>query len=300
MANGINNISFYSNRAYPNIPMNSPFAQMQPTFTNAPDMVELSTKKKSSTTKTAVIAGASILGAIGITLGLRKYSQLNTLRKEFSKVFNKDLSLKETNTLANKYKEITKIKDTVQYEQRLRQELVNDFGYEDLPLEFVGNHYKFETTVSIPQNKYVIRTANVSREHMFKAYAHELRHVKQDEIAYRSGREAFLEAKRSRNIQCLKRDNPNADDTAIANFIENRIQPFYDNIWGKYPKIANGTKEYELAQKLNKAQARYIEQTEAGLSAKSKNLYRQNFIEDDAITVEEIMESIYKRFVNNA
>ena len=153
--------------------------------------------------------------------------------------------------------------------------------------------------MDLPNGKYLIDVRkDCTREEMFTQYAHELRHIKQNEISYRARREQFLEGYKPHAIDNLKRNNLNATDEAINDFIQTQVKPFFDKMWNKYPKINSGTKEYELAQNFNAAQKNYYEQTQAALVADSKQMYRLNFLEDDAIIVEEAMGRLYK-LLNN-
>ena len=296
-----------------------------------PDTVEISAKdkiqkqQKSKGMSTATKVGLTVVGglatAYACVVGHRMLTKptLEKVAQNFSEIFRRDISKDEATQMVERYKDIFKEKDKDTFIQRCFNQAKKDFGYEHLDINIgklsqaeikesakegtvLGGGYRplgviFKNSdgtgsTLITNNTVIEANPNLSKQKIFENIIHELTHLKQHEIAYRSNKQGLYEAIKEARFSILK--GKSFYDKITGEYL-NEFERVYGNTFDKLPKINEGSKDYELAQK-------YIEDIKhycgGGKSSSEYNKYREQFIEQEAHGTAPKAQEIFNCFAN--
>ena len=242
---------------------------------------------------------------------------IEKVTKNFSEIFRRDIPKDEATQMIERYKEIFKEKDKDKFIQRCFEQAKKDFGYENLnikigklpqekidkeakngfklgggyyPVGVVFNDASKGGTEMVLNNIVVEINPNLSKPELFERIIHELTHAKQHEMVYRMNKQSFYDAIREARLATLE-GKPELEK--IANEYIAEIEKIYGNVWGKLPKINEGSKEYELAQKYLEDLRHY---KKGGKSYTEHNEYIKQFIEQEAKKSGDLATEIYNYF----
>lgn len=211
------------------------------------DTVEISTKKNNTKNILTLLGALGTIG-IGIAYILKKHQVKNTqnLQKTLQEAFfNKNITEKEAIEIKNRYKELEKISDREEYVKALFEETKKNFGLQEnnLVLEFgkikgAGGGYS-------PRDHKIIITPDGHRIGLLETMCHELRHVKQMQLAANLKPEY---AKEIINKNILK----DKCDTISRLYIKNGGSDFSDEMINKLVEQAKDEIVTERFGKLSK------------------------------------------------
>ena len=289
------------------------------------DTVELSAEKEiknkqkeglSTGAKWAIGLATSAAAVYGCVVGHRMLTKpsIEKVAKNFSEIFRRDVSKEEALKITERYKEIFKIKDKDEFIKKCFEQVKKDFGYGGLnvqvgklPKELLetsrkegnilcGGYRPLTPVFKEMGNGMCKLTAltseilqvnpNQSRSKLFETIVHEITHLKQHEIAYRTDKKAFFEAIRKNRFLGL--------DRKYIQEYERAFEEVYGPILKNMPKITKGTKEYELGMKYIDG----IEKYKSGSSGASYEEYISQLIEKEAHGTQPLANKIYEFFAN--
>ena len=180
------------------------------------DTLEISSKKENKTS--GMSTGKKILLGVG-GIGLAIYASLvihravsrpslNSLQKDLSEVFKRNVSKEEIPEMLKKYKEILNIKDEREFCERAFKQVKRDYGYGDIniPLKLEesaygmiagGWHSDGDGFIIFYRNLIKLcggRFDRKTRARLLDIFFHEFQHAKQAEYCIRTNPEKYLEA----------------------------------------------------------------------------------------------------------
>ena len=281
-------------------------------------------KKNSKSEKSGMSTGAkwalgiagTAAAVYGCVVGHRMLNKpsIEKVAKNFSEIFRRDVSKEEALKITERYKEIFKIKDKDEFINKCFEQVKKDYGYEalnirvgKLPEELIkicekegkhlGGGYRPLSPVFKEAGKGkwdLVDLTNVvieinphdSKQKIFDILMHEITHLKQHEIAYRTDKKAFFEAIRKNRF-------PDLHISYIQNY-QKRFEEIYGSTLNKLPKTTKGTKEYELGMKYIDG----IEKYKSGSSGATYEEYISQLVEKEAHGVEPLANEIYNFFAN--
>lgn len=271
------------------------------------DSLELSAENKiKETNKSGLSTGEKwalgILGSAaaiyGCVVGHRMLNKptLEKVQKNFSEIFRRDVTKDEAEKLAKTYKEIFKIEDKKEFSEKLFEQAKKDFGYEKLDLRVgfftkeeiaknpkIGGGYRPVTPIFkegkngmswLEKLNSEILKLNLDddKDKLFDTIIHEFTHCKQHEYAYRYNKKEFYDA--------LFESRFGSKNKFLSDFnmYKNAIESTYKDVWDKLPKIAENSKEAELAKKYL-SDLKHYKSTSGGANI---NEYWNQFVEQEA------------------
>ena len=288
------------------------------------NQVQAESSKKKGLSKAAKWAigilgtAAAIYGCVVAHRAINKPT-IEKVAKNFSEIFRRDVPKEEATQMLERYKEIFKEKDKDKFIQRCFEQAKKDFGYENLdikigklsqekideaakngsklgggyyPVGVVFNDASKGGTEMVLNNTVVEINPSLSKPELFERIIHELTHAKQHEMVYRMNKQSFYEAIREARMPTLK-GKPELEKIADEYIAE--VERIYGNVWGKLPKINEGSKEYELAQKY----LENIRHYKSGYRSNAEyNEYIKQFVEQEANKSQSLATEIYNYFAS--
>jgi len=252
----------------------------------------------------------------GCVVGHRMLNKpsIEKVAKNFSEIFRRDVSKEEAQRLVERYKEIFKIRDKDEFIKKCFEQVKKDFGYGSLDVQVgklpkelleacrkegktLGGGYRPLTPVfketgngmcelTELTSEIIGVNPSLSKSELFNTIVHEITHLKQYEIAYRTDKKAFFEAIRKNRMPTLSKK-----------YIQ-EYQRIFEEVYGptleKLPKITKGTKEYELGMKYIDG----IEKYKSGSSGATYEEYISQLVEKEAHGTGPIVNEIYEFFAN--
>lgn len=220
----------------------------------------------------------------------KRVNQLWNTARLFSYCFFKPVYINQVENLQQKYKDILKIKDKDKFLDKAFNELKNDYGLADIPIELDKNFKrgtKYQELKSaaamFPYYKEGFIKIGVDKKYsnkrLFTDLAHELRHVLQQLKIYQYGSKSEL---KKAMFNGFLDAYPNIEKSELS-FCKSSLNEhvdahfeFFKNAGVK--RIRRKDEGYSFAQKL-------IEATNSS-TKKSSEAYYSNFVERDAIRTE--------------
>ena len=284
--------SNYFNNTDKSIIRTTPKSQSKLNSKQQNDVVVIDNEPKLSKNKKTLLAvGASIMTALSIVYGVKKYQVKNikNIQKAFQEIFIRDdITIEQTRTMLNRYKEIEKIKDKEEYAKALFEEVKKNFGMEKSDIKLLFEEKKGAAGFCKSDNSAIIITPNCSRKNMLGVMHHEFRHAKQHELIYlldpETAKISFLNPKDPEIEKAIcdlidkAGENTNVD-TLLKQLLEKYEQKLNKIVQSRYGeidknKLTGAIKEF--AEKLKKAQANYVDMND------NFSAYFKNFMEVDA------------------
>ena len=203
---------------------------------------------------------------------------LDELQKCFKELLGKDLSQEEFSTLLNKYKRISKEKNSEEYIKRLVAQVKSDYGLGNVDTKLnvgivqanVKDEVFFSGTatpfgeININRDLLGADIFGNGRNQIFKTTFHELKHLNQYADAYRADADKFTEilVNNTRKIkpedfeknaeECIRENKKNgvkvSKNRAMELVIEATKENYrktLDKLYGKLPKYEKGSPEYQ-------------------------------------------------------
>ena len=228
-------------------------------------------KKKGLSTGAKIALGiagtAATIYAGVVTHRFIKRPNFDKVQKNFSEILGRNLSESETNALINKYKEIAKIEKTDDFLQKLFEEVKKDYGFEDMDIKLVVEKLKdgsFKTfnkhhingsagavnkEISIYPKTHRETLVSDLRQKAFGTMMHEMHHIRQDLIAYRTSPEKTLDAYMKRLEKCedwivqtMKENSCSRKE--VLDEARKDIKKNLDELFGKYSRYSANSPEY--------------------------------------------------------
>lgn len=208
-------------------------------------------------------------------LGYIELQKLRRLQKTFQDVFlNPNISVGEAKIMLERYKELEKIEDKIEYTKAVFEEAKRNFGFRNSKIEleiapketmkgYVGSADQAFTRLQIRED--------VPKESILETIHHEFRHFKQHYLSYKYSQELYRDAvaKRIEIVSGGKAKNAWRDLDKFVEWINQNI--------GEDVSKSTIPAQYNIfAQKCLKATANYVypDDSMAG--------YWDNFAEEDA------------------
>lgn len=277
---------------------------------NCPNINEES-KNTSTTTKYAIGLGLIALASYCIYSAIKKKpikpneelsQELKNVQKLYKEIFNKDISANETKVFVDKYKKIIESNcDDKSFCEKLIEEISKDLQTKkpnirkfyldksELPAQLHN-----AGMITAPSGSYIeicafnYKNRPNSTKMYFNNLFHEMQHVKQAEIMYRTDKEKFIDTLVDRFVangesssykKILKEFGGNKDKTIKE--IRNRLETEMNTYWGEFKPFAKNSSEYEYGLKLLENNNNYIPYF------KNEQAYKAQIIEKSAFEAEE-------------
>lgn len=275
-----------------------------------PDILDLSTSK---TKKKGLLATVATVFSTGIGATIKKHFQNSALNKidkrfdalqqdlprvkdTFQDVFmRKDIDTKETSAMLERYRDIEKLRVTRtkdDYIKALFKEAKKNFGFGDIDIplhidDVIDNSEKCAGSTKDLMNQGIhIKRNRTNMSHM-NVIHHELRHEKQNYIAFNYDKEEYVKTA----IKSVYKEAKSNKDDFLYDTVKNiSFEQYYDDMqdaakndiyliekmYGKADKSKLSEKDCEFARKCLKAK-------ESRVSGKvNYKAYKNNFLEKDA------------------
>ena len=270
-------------------------------------------QNKTSNTPLKLLVGGLAIGALifgGIKL--HKPAQIKQTEKPLSDteklqnlcqtIFHREMTLDETKDFAKRYKTILEAKydNDKMLCDRLIEEICKDRQTKKPRINLFLESQNQANPLCInglmstaPDGSYIDiyafnykNTPNPIKGY-FEDLFHETHHVKQNEIIYRTDKDAFLEKLINRvvnngNGKMYKNvlQTTNGDEAKAMNIIEERLRNQMNYYWGKFEPFAKDSPEYKEGQKLIKGSKEY----KFFYNCKNQEEYEAQIIEKGAYT----------------
>lgn len=266
-------------------------------------------QKKNNFPAMLLTAGAVGLGTLGY-IKIKKSnnaffkSSENTLKQakeRLKNIFEKDFTTKDAQRIIQKYQELNKISTNEEFYQKLFEQLKKDFEVENknLALDLMEKPIPVQGGVYQGYTEALTRKIGITnfedRINTIKNLFHEFRHVKQNELMYKTDPEqlvkikvAELEKSNNASWQNILAES-NGDKTKAREIVQNEVTQVYNKIWGHLRPISKSTKEYQLGIK-------YLE-NEGNRIPTGEDYYEQ-ILEKEAQFVENNAEELFKLIKN--
>lgn len=216
---------------------------------------------------------------------------------QLKNIFEKDFGVEETKSFVQKYQELSKISDNKEYYQKLFEQLKKDFSVENknLALELWEKPLPVEGGVMNGYTEALTRkigaTAFEERLTTFMNLFHEFRHVKQNELMYKTDSQRLIQAKvteleKSNNAswqEILK--NCGGDKNKARKMVQEEIERVYKDIWGHLKPAPKTSTDYTRGIK-------YLENEENRIPPGEH--YYEQIQEKEAQFVEKAAEKLFK------
>lgn len=223
---------------------------------------------------------------------------LEEIQIQLKNIFGKDFAIDETKTFIQTHKELNKIADNKEYYQKLFEQLKKDFKVEnkDLALELWEKPLPVEGGVMNGYTEALTRkigtTAFEDRIKTFANLFHEFKHVKQNELMYKTDSARLIRAKvaeleKSNNASWQNVLNHcNGDKAKARKMVQEEVKSVYKENWGHLKPISKTSNEYSQGLK-------YIENEENRIPP-GVDYYKQ-ILEKEAQFVEKAAEKLFKQ-----
>lgn len=222
---------------------------------------------------------------------------LEEVQINLKNIFGKDFTTEDANSFIQKYKELNKISDNKEYYNKLFEQLKKDFQVENKslylnlwhePLKVDGGVFNGYTDALTRK----ISTVNFeNRIKTFSNLFHEFKHVKQNELMYKTDsirlvniKVAELEKSNNSSWQNIL-NNCGGDKNKAREIVQKEVEQVYKEIWGHLKPISKTSEEYKLGLK-------YLE-NEANRIPTGEHYYEQ-VLEKEAQFVEKAAEKLFK------
>lgn len=313
---------------------------------SASDKIKNQQKEKGMSTAAKV--GLTVVGGLATTyacvVGHRMLTKpsIEKVAQNFSEIFRRDVSKDEAQKMADKYKAILKENDVDSLCSKLFNQVKKDYGYEKIDIKLDIDKITEEARKKEAGGGWLLSKARVTlrpycangqkmtaldKKHILSTLMHEFQHVKQDEIAYRTNAEKYIQILRKNNelptgdklkkeleemkailkdegrlkdwaiernqtVEQLKTDINKAlnnnDYSAFISFNEKECRQNLDNLFGKYPKLKINSEEYKKGEKYLENEANYISAYD------NETGYLEQILEKEAYGVEKKLKLFYE------
>lgn len=252
--------------------------------------------------------GTSLLFLTAIGIGTAAYIKIHNNNAAYKKkirdtqallkeIFFKDFSINDTKSFIQKHHELTKIKDNSEYYTKLFEQLKTDFQVENknLALKIL------EKPIPVSEGVYQGYTEALTREigtvfsdkriTTIKNLFHEFRHVKQNELMYKTDSARLIKSKvaeleKSNNASWKEiLNNYGGDKVKARKFVQNEVEQVYKENWRHLNPIDKASKDYQLGIK-------YLENEENRIPPGEK--YYEQILEKEAKAVEDAVEKLFE------
>lgn len=243
--------------------------------------------KKNTGAKLLLILSGIGLAAAGIVAAVKfsKQGYLKKAQKTFQKVYMRDdISKEETAAILKRFKELEKIKNDNEYIKAVFAEAKKNYGFENLPIKLADKNSRL-TGKSLGGcdnlNNEIYLSTTLKREACINTIHHELRHAKQNYLAFHYNPEKYVEALNNNTSEMI------SDKVYKGLDIKKGVE-WLSEYMGK-PNKANVAAKYEnFAEQCLKSKAHYVD------PQKNYKEYRNSFHEKDAYAVGEQIEKSLK------
>ena len=270
-------------------------------------------KRLSKTAKIAIAIGGIATAGVAAILLHKKINKptIEKAQKAFQEIFVRDdISIKETEAILARYKEIEKIANDEEYIQALFAFAKKNFGLEHTNISLKIKDLGKAIGCSDGVGNLTI-SSKAKRKGMVNFIHHELRHSKQKDIMAsvdmdRLGESLFQRAPVQKTLKKLdlykkhydivKQHSPNLSEKQVSEVaMSNVIDHLKKGLLATYEKQGLGKIKYEnldddFVKALFKAEENYVEPTLNPIG------YRFNFLEKDARNAGETTQKIVKFF----
>lgn len=226
-------------------------------------------KEKNNLPAILLTVGAITLGV----LACHKLKKINTVvdkldsknleefQIQLKNIFSKDFSKKDTFNIINRYKQLNEIKDNREFYNKLFEQLKKDFKVEnknltlelwDKPLPVDGGEMRGYTEAL---TRKIGVTALEDRIKTSKYLFHEFKHVKQNELMYKTDPQKLInikvkELEDSNNAswkEILKSTNGNI--AKARKLVEEEVKNVYKEFWGHLEQVSKTSESYKQGLK---------------------------------------------------
>ncbi len=226
--------------------------------------------------------------------------QLSDSQNLLKNIFNKDFTIDETSLIVQRYQNLVKTADNKEFCNKLFEQLKKDFQVENKNLKFV----QWETPLSFNDGKMYGYTEALTREiaaviqedkiKTIGTIFHEFKHVKQNELMYKTDSARLVEAKvkeleKSNNAswqEILRNSGGNKEKARKT--VQKEVEKTYREIWGHLKPVSKTSPEYRQGLK-------YLENEENRIPA-GANYYNQ-ILEKEAKFAGENAEKLFKLII---
>ncbi len=280
------------------------------------DTVEISMKKHKKTGLKLLLGALVICGTIFASIKLRKSAgaelipksemkNLEQIRKNFSGIFEKELSEKESEDLAKNYKKICEITDDNEFVEKLFEQIKNDYGFKNSQIKLEVQDFDSANApgwnAAHSELGNVIRISRIDkkyadRESIFGSLFHEFKHHKQFETAIAADKLAYEDAVAHKKLKEYAREqiNNNGGDKAVINWLKEQgrpiLQPEFDRIEKEIGQLPKDSPLYKKGLEYIEARKNYIQESEI-LTNTSE--YSDNILEKEAFQVGKLAKEIF-------
>lgn len=227
---------------------------------------------------------------------LKSLEQAQTYLKN---IFGKDYTIDETKNILDRYKELDSIADNKEFLNKLFEQLKKDFKAENknLSLEIWDNAKPVDNGVFRGYTEALSRKIGVAnlpnRLDAVESIFHEFRHIKQNELMYRTDRARLamqkvveLEKSNNQSYQKILR-NAGGDKEKARKVILEEVETVYQENWGHLQPLSKDSAEYSMGLK-------YLENEENRIPA-GDDYYKQ-ILEKEAKFVGENAKKLFNIF----
>jgi len=276
----------------------------------AADIVDSSGTKKplNKNTLTKIAVGISAIAVtIATAISLKNKVTPQKLQKIFNEVYMRnDITIEEAQKIANRYKELEKIKDKEEFVKATFEEVKKNFGYGDKPIKLeitrngdgIGGCIIDNSSIKID-----IHEKSDNRK-LLSLIHHEFRHAKQHELTFNQypefAKEKLLnvilkEPEVKKFVDTLIDQNVISEDeiyTKVSKKFEHLITEKIETNFGKLTPANVPEKYKDFAKKCMENQKNYIRMEE------NKKAYRKQFVEEDAYHVQKQILNLMENYKN--
>lgn len=281
--------------------------------------IEISSKKEKKDNNIVaklLLGGLAIGGAIFAWIKLHKpnkvqevfkseFKNIESIRKNLSEIFEKDLTEKEADTLAKNYKKICETTNDEEFVEKLFEQLKTDYG-------FKNSHIKLEIRDFTQQNApnwvalhtelgHLLCISRVdrklkSRKELFDIMFHELKHHKQFETAIATDKLAYEDAVATKKIKEYTQTQIDSygGEQSVINWLKNKgrpyLQPEFDRIEREIGQLPKDSPQYKKGLEYIEATKNYIQEKEI---ITRNNDYNTNILEEEAYKVSKLAKEIF-------
>lgn len=238
-------------------------------------------------------------------------SEIKEAQNLYNEIFNKNVSIDEIKEIANRYKKIidTPQKSEQEYCETLLHEICNN---RNVPTPRIRSFITNAKDASVqggymstsPDGSYLdiyafnYKNSQNSAKEYFCSLFHETRHVKQDEMIYRTDKEFFLQLLEKKFIgssmykELLLKNG--GDKTKTLEEIRQRLTAQVDRHWGHFEPYSKDSAEYKEGLKLIEGKKNYKPFFECESLKEYKNQIIEKEAYDDGAKAEKFFDLLKK------
>lgn len=293
--------------------------------------------KKLPENKKAALAFTAFAAAILAIKALSKFRlpiNFNKAQQYFSKMFSKNLTGEETQQIIENYKKIMKIDKPEEFASRLFDEVKKNFGYKNKEIrlilvktETIADELKHPADGGAALDEVYVKLSwlmkcqkrkisALKKKKLFDVLHHEFRHIKQNEFAYRTEPDEFIEsligkysdeeleniAKKAFSDEKIKNLSEQGRDLKeeAALIMKKECSVLFDSLYGDSGRFEKGSNEYKKGLEYINAEKKY-RLPKGGIMGQIR--YKNNLLEKEAFKVSDMARQIFrylkkKRFKN--